>query len=304
MKQFVGPLALGVMCIGMAPTTDGCGLVEMPFYDAARDPESPGNGSSSGNPGPGPGGGVSPPQLANGTPCINAEQCQSGYCNEKANVCCNSECKGACEACNLSGKEGTCSFLPQGWTSPDCNDAKACNGKGTCALTAGGSCSKETQCVSGSCIGSYCRSELGKFCTDDVECASNRCVEKKCVRCTGFGCSGSTSCDTATGACKALPGQPCGSTLECEWSACQDNHLCARDDGQSCFDASDCTSWSCFGGACTPCGIGPCLLPVGAYCTDDPQCEMDGKCTGFPRRCARPSPSSQSSSTSSQHSRR
>jgi hypothetical protein len=47
--------------------------------------------------------------VAKGTPgvaCTSNNQCLSTFCVD--GVCCNDDCTGQCEACNLAGKAGTC----------------------------------------------------------------------------------------------------------------------------------------------------------------------------------------------------
>src|SRR5690606_29232871 len=50
------------------------------------------------------------PKQANGSSCSSDAQCNSGFCVD--GVCCNTACNGACDACNLTGNVGTCSFSP------------------------------------------------------------------------------------------------------------------------------------------------------------------------------------------------
>src|SRR5262249_17496666 len=50
--------------------------------------------------------GVCTPVGNPGTPCSRSAECATGLCVD--GVCCNSDCTGQCEACNVTGKEGTC----------------------------------------------------------------------------------------------------------------------------------------------------------------------------------------------------
>ena len=74
------------------------------------------------------------PTKANGAVCSAANQCGSGNCVD--GVCCNTSCGGgACDACNLSGRQGTCSPVSYGETCD--NDGNVCtndvcNGAGSC----------------------------------------------------------------------------------------------------------------------------------------------------------------------------
>jgi hypothetical protein len=49
-------------------------------------------------------------------------------------VCCDTDCTGTCAACNLTGTEGTCTFIPDG-TDPfvECPGGH-CDGAGACVL--------------------------------------------------------------------------------------------------------------------------------------------------------------------------
>jgi len=69
--------------------------------------------------------------LPTGQSCTTSEDCATGYCVD--NVCCNTPCSGLCEACNLTGSEGTCTYIPYG-EDPDneCAGCLTCNGAGGC----------------------------------------------------------------------------------------------------------------------------------------------------------------------------
>ncbi len=65
----------------------------------------------------------------NGISCAMAKECQSGNCIDGR--CCSSTCGGACEACNLAGKEGACSLVALG-ADPANECVGHCNGAGLC----------------------------------------------------------------------------------------------------------------------------------------------------------------------------
>lgn len=73
--------------------------------------------------------GVCVPKFPNGAACSWNENCLSGFCNQKAHVCCNSDCVGLCRQCST----GLCGFVPAG-TDPydDCPDPMVCDGSGQC----------------------------------------------------------------------------------------------------------------------------------------------------------------------------
>jgi hypothetical protein len=64
-----------------------------------------------------------------GEPCREDEQCPDDDC--KHGVCCESECEGDCERCDLQGSEGTCTQLPTG-SQGDCMQPLTCNSMGMC----------------------------------------------------------------------------------------------------------------------------------------------------------------------------
>jgi hypothetical protein len=92
------------------------------------------------------------PLKSNGQTCSSDFQCLNGECVN--GYCCNSSCGGPCNACNLSGNQGTCTLRTAGATgSPSCSPyvcsgsssacAASCSGDGDCAtgfICSGGSC--------------------------------------------------------------------------------------------------------------------------------------------------------------------
>lgn len=86
-----------------------------------------GGGPSTG----GTGGGTT--LLDNGESCSAPGACASGFCTD--GVCCESTCDGGCEACNVTGLEGSCELHAVG-TDPD-NECDAgvgiCDGNGACS---------------------------------------------------------------------------------------------------------------------------------------------------------------------------
>ena len=65
--------------------------------------------------------------------CLSPDECDSGACVD--GFCCDRACDGDCEACNVTGVEGTCSPSPAG--SGDCaSGTGVCDGGGRCALGA------------------------------------------------------------------------------------------------------------------------------------------------------------------------
>src|SRR5262245_59547822 len=65
-----------------------------------------------------------------GDPCTASNECTSGFCTD--GLCCTSACDATCEACNLSGNEGTCTPHDVG-TDPDMECAPGSCASGECA---------------------------------------------------------------------------------------------------------------------------------------------------------------------------
>ncbi len=74
-------------------------------------------------------------------------------------VCCDTDCNGTCQACNVPGSLGTCSNMPIGQTDTTCNGLKACDGASGCKTAAGFGCGSDDACASGVCFGSLPRSD-------------------------------------------------------------------------------------------------------------------------------------------------
>ena len=129
MKQVVGPLALAALFVGMAVGAEGCELFKIPAYDDALDRAAGGNGGDGGN------GGSTVANLPNGAKCALDGDCQNRMCRD--GVCCDTNCNGPCEACNLPENEGKCSATDNGSEDPACNEYSACNGNRACAFVAG-----------------------------------------------------------------------------------------------------------------------------------------------------------------------
>ncbi len=92
--------------------------------------------------------------LPDGKPCASAGACANGNCVD--GYCCNNACNTKCKACNVAGKEGTCSSIPAG-TDPDtectvnANAAAVCNGSGACKLPDAETCFGDGDCLNGHC---------------------------------------------------------------------------------------------------------------------------------------------------------
>jgi len=143
-----------------------------------------------------------------GVPCSGDAECVSGSCVD--GVCCNSTCSGQCGACNLPGREGTCSPVK----GPVVGSRPACSGSDECAQCNGlslASCgvADGLGCGLQGCIG-------GKFYS--AGSCSNRTCSAGSISCAPFNCA-SSGCLSS-----------CQSSADC-FSAdyfCASSHACSK----------------------------------------------------------------------------
>jgi hypothetical protein len=146
-----------------------------------------------------------------GTVCARDEECGSGACVDKR--CCDKRCDGACEACDVKGKEGTCSPI----------DGAPRAGHATCAPYA--------TCNAGICAST---------CAADTDCSSDNVCFATLHRCgpaRGV-CNADGDVVSPTGTKTACAPFVCGPTGEC-LSECATTLDCAK--GSAC----DTTSRKC-----------------------------------------------------------
>jgi hypothetical protein len=217
---------------------------------------------------------------ANGTSCNVDKECQSGMCVD--GYCCDAACASACDACNLVGMLGTCSFRPDDTAGQPGCDPYLCDGtKAQCASSCmgDGDCVAGAYCDSGSCLA---RKPQGGACGGNNECQNNQCVDGYCCNvacgndcdscavpgaegtCTNVfkGSSGSPSCTPylCNGAIATCPlncvnNADCVAGYYCGGGTCQS----LKNDGTLCSSAGECQSGNCVDSYCcdTPCGL-PC----------------------------------------------
>jgi hypothetical protein len=121
-------------------------------------------------------GGGNPP----GTRCSTGSECTNGICVD--GYCCDRACDGQCEACNVGGQEGRCSFVSGSPVAP----REACGGSGQCAGTCDGtaaSCRYPSTSVicgascDGTCNGAgACSSATGGSCPNGYGCGPSGCL--------------------------------------------------------------------------------------------------------------------------------
>ncbi|MBK7395263.1 MAG: hypothetical protein IPJ34_02900 [Myxococcales bacterium] len=177
--------------------------------------------------------------LALGGACVASTDCAAGACVD--GVCCATSCTGQCEACNLKGKEGTCSPV----SGAPVGARTACGGTGPCASTCDGTTTTActapgvtTTCGAASCDGSgravpvgHCDGSGACTASSPVPCGTYACVGGACAaKCTtDADCATDARCD-ATGACvgKSTVGGKCAAGSECSSGFCVDGACCDR----------------------------------------------------------------------------
>jgi len=141
----------------------------------------------------------------NGTACTGDTRCATGLCVD--GYCCDTACGGTCEACNVTGKLGTCSPVPAGKDPADeckgkapcgaefCDGARACQKAAPATTACGGSCS------SGSTLAQLLCDGAGKCGTSpkSVKCDPSLCdASAKPFAACAKGCKDNTGCVTGS----------------------------------------------------------------------------------------------------------
>ncbi len=242
------------------------------------------------------------PRLSAGAACTTANQCLSGFCAD--GVCCNSDCAGACDRCDLLGSVGTCTLAPAGnggkddvtGASPACGTFVCSGASPTCPS----SCSSDSGCAAGN----YCFSPAaGGICTAKIKAGFSCSVNGQCQ--TGF-CADGLCCDSScigdcnrcdlagsAGTCKLAPkgnggkNDVTGAVPACGTLVCDGANISCPG---SCLLDADCAT----GYFCSPSGQCAAKAVAGAACSTGNQCSTgfcaDGvccnvACTGDCARC-------------------
>jgi hypothetical protein len=232
-----------------------------------------------------------------GATCAAGNQCLSSFCAD--GLCCNDDCVGQCEACNLPNKKGTCSPVSGAPVAP----RPLCAGNGTgCDGTCNGvqtnACAvpgQSKQCRAPSCDATSAVATLGESCDGSGACPEKRTQDCKpgicgVTQCTG--CSTNATCPAGDfcrgGVCKPLSGMgtKCSSDVECTSGHCVDGVCCDHD----CTGQCEACNQTDHVGTCMPipAGQGPAEGRPG--CAGDPA-RCGGVCDGTTTRsCAYPGP--------------
>lgn len=170
-----------------------------------------------------------------GNTCSAATQCHAGFCVDGR--CCNSACTGQCQACDVTGKLGTCTTVhgaPHGDRQACVGDGSAC--AGACDGTSATDChypANETSCRAPTCAAGVAAPEA--FCT-----GTGSCPNEPLVVCDGYQCLGS-GCDTECSSSK-----PCAANNYCAAGVCKEKKL----KGAVCTQDAQCLSGFCTDGVC------------------------------------------------------
>jgi hypothetical protein len=203
--------------------------------------------------------------LALGKRCSASDQCASRACRD--GYCCEDDCAGTCQTCDLAGSEGRCLPVPVGQDPrQDCSEEAAttcgrdgtCDGRGACRRYQAG-----TECAPGRCMtateyaASTCDGNGTCVAGSSRSCAPNSCMGGSC----SSSCSASLPCQT---------GFYCdGATMKC---------MPRKAPGAACplaTGAMECASGMCIDGVC-------CRTPCAGICESCNVAGSEGTCVPIP----------------------
>lgn len=244
----------------------------------------------------------------NGAACLDGSGCSSGNCID--GYCCNTSCGDGvatdCQACNVTGNQGTCSPVAAGTgcraSAGPCDVSESCDGSAT-ACPSDGFLPNTTQCRAdsgGGCdVAEFCTG-AGATCPEDSFMAAN-------TQCRGAAgtCDAVEVCTGSSGTCP--PDELLPNTTECRANSgggCDAAEFCTGLDVNCPVDAfvaadTQCRAASCSGTTATlaaSCTGGNSTCPTvqtascGAYlcgpntcfgvCSSDLQCALGNYCAG------------------------
>ena len=229
-----------------------------------------------------------------GAHCDTTNDCISGKCAD--HVCCNVLCEGACVACNLPGRLGTCWPVDSGKPDPrgvctdkgepSCGHNGTCDGVGGCANYV-----QDVQCLAPSCTGNRLNTAgtcdgLGTCRPAGVQdCHPFKCLDGACTH----SCQTDKDCDTGTACvnntCGPKPiGFACGGNSECKSNQCVDGVCCDSACTGACHSCNLPTSpghcLTIAAGNTDPRGV--CSNKGAASCGTNGLCNGSGSCDTYP----------------------
>lgn len=212
---------------------------------------------------------VCAPLDADGTRCVESEQCQSGFCNETLDPL------GGWGQCDPGGNEGDpcrdeADTASLGY---DCRPEFHCD-QDTCQpkRRSGEPCSDGYECATAACDldAGVCGQANGTACYDHPQCASGLCIDELCTSGAEGACVSDGQCDgddICVGACRP-PNCFCSGN-GCPIGACGP----AGGGGGGCQEDEDCASGDCEDGVCTQ------ALQIGDPCSASYECYPVGSCS-------------------------
>lgn len=217
-------------------------------------------------------------QSTAGNKCGAALDCVSGICVD--GVCCDKACAGQCDACDVPGKEGTCSPVdkaaPHG-TRAACGAPYVCVA-GSCATTCtdakDAACAPTHFCAVSNCVP---KKAIAAGCSAGSQCTSGFCSESVCC---ATACGGQCeACDTAgsAGTCLAISGPPHGSKPKCSDGG---SDVCAALTCDGTKDTNACAAFA--NGTDKVCAMAGCTASTYNVAGT---CDGAGKCSSAPQKC-------------------
>ncbi len=235
---------------------------------------------------------------ANGTTCTAGTQCTSGNCVD--GVCCNTACgAGAsdCQACNLTGTVGTCSFVASTVvcraSTGTCDVAENCTGS-SATCPADGFAANTVTCrasagpcdVADKCTGSSGACPADAFAANTVQCRAASGVCDVAENCSGSSAAcpadafaaNTVTCRASAGACDVAD-KCSGSSGSCPADALAANGTVCRASAGTCDVAETCT------GSATTCPADAVASNTTVCRTSAGVCDAAELCNGTATTC-------------------
>jgi len=226
--------------------------------------------------------------LPNGTACFTDDECESNICSD--GVCCNTDCSGACMACDLPGSLGQCRAAPDGYECPDsnpCDGTETCQ-NGVCTESPDLDCDDNNACTTDTCNPStgcvHTMAADGTSCSDNNICNGLEfCQSGYCAPGTNLICDDGDACTIDTchpvSGCQyaqAPDGTNCPDSNRCNGDETCQSGVCVDGPDLNCDDNNVCTSDSC--NPMTGCIHSP--AQEGLSCSDNNVCNGLETCQG------------------------